>query len=152
MSEVEREFIKRLKKIIAWLVGILGAIVASVIIAGGAMGNALNTYMIKHDAEIRALVKSIDSKVNNDVILEYIKYNDKMMKLIMSGVDENHDAIKELRAEMKEFEIKYFSDNRVRGGKYDTIMYLPSYHWFICDDDTLFASLQMAYKNDIGLY
>ena len=146
MSEQEQQFIdrlqedsKKLRNFIKWVVGVATALLIAGIIGATSLGGAVNNYMIKHDTELQSLIKNIDSKVSNEVVLEYIRYNDKMVKLIMDGVDKNHEAIDELREEIKRFQIKYFSQNAMRGIEVDTSLYLPYFYSYAID-------------NDIGLY
>ena len=160
MSEQEQAFIDqlendrlKLRKFIRWIVGIGGSLIVALLVGFASLGAGFNNYIIKHDTEIHNLIKTVDSKVSNAVILEYIKYNDRMIKLVLDGIEKNHLQIEELRKEMKDFELKYFVQDARRGTQKDeTELYIPNYHWFACGDDSLYKSLQMVYKGKIGLY
>ena len=159
MSEKEQEFIDKIqedsekfRKFVGRVTKIGSSLLIALLIGFGSLGAAFNNYIIKHEAEISGFKEKMDTKVDNSVVLEYIKYNDRMMKLVLEGVEKNSDKIEELKKEIKEFELKYFVQNTKRGGYSDECLYIPNLHWFVCGDDALYESLQIAYKSKIGLY
>ena len=160
MSDQEQAFIDKLQEdfnkfrtFVNRITKIGSALLIALLIGFGSLGAAFNNYIIKHEAEVTGFKRQMDSKVDNAVVLEYIKYNDKMMKLVLDGVEKNSDKIEELKKEIKDFELKYFVQDTRRGEqKEETELFIPNLHWFVCGDDTLYESLQIAYKSKIGLY
>ena len=146
MSEQEQQFIDKLQEdadklrlFIKWVIGVATSLFIAGVIGATTLGAAFNNYIIRHDSEVQGLIKIQDSKVSNEVVLEYIKYNDKMLDLVMDGVDENRKAIIDLKEIIRQFELKYFSSNTMRGIEADSSMYLPYFYSYMID-------------NEIGLY
>jgi len=160
MSDQEQAFIDKLQTdtlklrlFVKWFVGIASSLVVALLIGYGSLGAMFNNYIIKHEAEVTGFKEQMGNKVDNAVLLEYMKYNDKYIKLVLDGVEKNSEEIFKLRNEIKAFELKYFAQNIKRNAVgCDDALYIPNLHWFVCGNDTLFESLQIAYKSKIGLY
>jgi len=138
MSDQEHEFLKQLKR---WGIALVIFMLSGM---SGLVGYGFNFIREQNavnevkNIQIETMQGMMDQKVSNAVLLEFIRYYDKILEYRKEGCDKNAEAIKELSKEFKDFQLKYFSQNNMRG-VIDSSLYLPYYYSYAID-------------NDIGLY
>ena len=69
----------------------------------------------KFSVRLRYLEKEIDTKIDNQILIEWLKRNKEDMKVIINDVKDNTIEIHKLREEMHEIELQAVGVNATRG-------------------------------------